>query len=246
MLPTVEQPGGEMMLGIPYLDKFRSRQLEGTPTPQTWNADNTLLSGLRLGLQETFAYLHSARPTLEQFERWILDKNGGTIEQERLDRINPALRGELDGERSRFAPVLTAGDLWMNTDQCGFNPPERSNYRFPGQGLHWDVSLELPVPFGTQALLYLTDTPPEQGAFQCVPGFHRMIEEWLTSLPPGVDPRSANFTGKTVPVAGQAGDLLVWHHALPHGASPNRGRLPRVVQYMNMRPSTWEYHPNWS
>jgi ectoine hydroxylase-related dioxygenase (phytanoyl-CoA dioxygenase family) len=30
-----------------------------------------------------------------------------------------------------------------------------------------------------------------------------------------------------------AGDLIIWHHALPHGSSPNTSTVPRVVQYIN-------------
>jgi ectoine hydroxylase-related dioxygenase (phytanoyl-CoA dioxygenase family) len=134
----------------------------------------------------------------------------------------------------------------MNTDQAGFNPPEREDWPFPGPHLHWDTSLDLPIPFGVQGILYLTDTPAEQGAFQCVPGFHRRIEDWVRSLPQGANPRDQDLTALgAVPIAGRAGDLIVWHHALPHGASPNRGVRPRVVQYLTMRPSQWGYAKQW-
>jgi hypothetical protein len=32
---------------------------------------------------------------------------------------------------------------------------------------------------------------------------------------------------------------------LPHGATPNRARLPRVVQYMNMFPNCHEVNAAW-
>lgn len=315
-----------MKLDIPHLKDFWTRKITGSSAEDsTWVADNTLLSGLQLGLQETNFYLFSQRPELDQFEQWILDKNGGCVEPERIARINAAISGDLQGPP--LEPVLTAddlafwhehgyvilhdavpqdscrtaaaaiyefigaspdnpdswyrtkvgrdiwvpllhhpafvtnrnsprihaayaqlwgrSDLWMNTDQSGFNPPERPRWPFGGQGLHWDVSLALPIPFGTQGILYLTDTPANQGAFRCVPGFHRKIETWLNGLPAGSDPRAQDFSTQAIPIAGRAGDLVIWHHALPHGASPNRGNHPRVVQYMNMRPSTWEHNPEW-
>lgn len=71
-----------------------------------------------------------------------------------------------------FAQLWGTADLWATTDRCGFNVPERPGAPFPGPHLHWDVSLHQPVPFGTQGILYLTDTPPEQGALTVVPGFH--------------------------------------------------------------------------
>ena len=88
-----------------------------------------------------------------------------------------------------FAQLWRNADLWATTDRVGFNAPEREGWRFPGPDLHWDVSVKTPIPFGTQGILYLTDTAPEQGAFTLVPGFHRWGEDWLKSLPPGADPR---------------------------------------------------------
>ena len=39
--------------------------------------------------------------------------------------------------------------------------------------------------------------------------------------------------------------LIIWHHALPHGSSPNHATQPRVVQYIKMTPSQWGYNPIW-
>jgi ectoine hydroxylase-related dioxygenase (phytanoyl-CoA dioxygenase family) len=134
----------------------------------------------------------------------------------------------------------------VNVDQAGFNPPERPDWSFPGPHLHWDVSLAQPIPFGVQGILYLTDTAADQGAFTCVPGFHRIIEDWLNALPAGTDPRAQDLRSLgPIPIAGRAGDLVIWHHALPHGASPNRSARPRVVQYLKLRPGTWEVRPDW-
>ncbi len=145
-----------------------------------------------------------------------------------------------------FAQLWRRQDLWMNVDVCGVNPPERPGHLFRGSPLHWDMTLSPPVRFGTQAILYLTDTTADQGAFSCVPGFHRRIEKWLQQLPPGADPRAHALSElRPIPIAGEAGDLIIWHHALPHGATPNRAQWPRVVQYLNMFPSQYEMNPKW-
>ena len=161
---------------------------------------------------------------------------------------HPALWANRNSPRIHraFAQLWGRDNLWVNVDQAGFNPPERPGWSFPGPHLHWDVSLAQPIPFGLQAILYLTDTDADQGAFTCIPGFHRTIEEWLNALPDGADPRAQDLRGFVpVPIAGRAGDLIIWHHALPHGASPNRSARPRVVQYMTLRPAQWEVQAKW-
>lgn len=145
-----------------------------------------------------------------------------------------------------FAQLWGTTDLWVSADRVGFNVPERPGWMFRGPDLHWDVSLARPIPFGTQGILYLTDTPPEQGAFTCVPGFNKRIDTWLDSLPPCTDPRTQDLHALgSKPIAGKAGDLVIWEHKLPHGSRPNRGANPRMVQYINMAPLNFEQRDEW-
>lgn len=323
-------------LGILHVKRLWSRTLakrlnhvREAISPEDWLKDNTLICGLGLSLRETMQYLYDTQPSLDQFEHWILEMNGGAIEGNLVERLNQALAGELKTgpapkapdlvftsdeiafweengyivlhdavpeencratmeaicrflkmdlaasdtwyngaqghsiwipllhhpalEANRrsprihkaFAQLWGRTDLWVTTDQSGMNPPERDGWKFPGPDLHWDVSLALPIPFGTQGVLYLADTAADQGAFSCVPGFHRKIEGWLKELPAHRDPRREDLRKDAIPIAGKTGDLVIWHHALPHGSSPNRANLPRFVQYVNMRPSYWERNPIW-
>jgi hypothetical protein len=150
---------------------------------------------------------------------------------------HPALEANRRSPRihKAFAQLWGTPDLWRTTDRVSFNVPERPGFMFQSPDLHWDTSLKPPVPLGIQGLLYLVDTPPEQGAFTLVPGFHRRLEAWLASLPPGANPRKQDLHALgSQPIAGRAGDLVLWHHALPHGASANRGARPRIVQYFRM------------
>lgn len=148
--------------------------------------------------------------------------------------------------RKVYEQLWNRTDLWLNTDRCGFNPPITESYAYQGFPLHWDVSLKQPIPFGLQGILYLTDTAENQGAFTLVPGFHRKIEGWLGSLPDGENPRNQDFYALGAkPIAAQAGDFIVWHHALPHGSSPNRGHSPRIVQYINYSPIDSEIKKEW-
>jgi len=149
--------------------------------------------------------------------------------------------------KKAFAQIWQTPDLWTTIDRAGFNPPEKEDiWQFPGPRLHWDMSLELPLYFGTQGVLYLNDVSAEQGAFTCVPGFHRKIESWLRNLPPNADPREQDLESLGAkPIAADAGDLIIWHQALPHGSSPNRARFPRLVQYINMFPNRRDDNDAW-
>ena len=94
---------------------------------------------------------------------------------------HPAFEANRRSQRlhKAFAQLWGTADLWATTDRVGFNVPERPGFKFRGPHLHWDCSVKTPIPFGTQGILYLTDTPPEQGAFTLVPGFQRWGADWL-------------------------------------------------------------------
>jgi ectoine hydroxylase-related dioxygenase (phytanoyl-CoA dioxygenase family) len=141
-----------------------------------------------------------------------------------------------------FSQVWDRRKLWVSHDRASISPPNRQS-QAPEHGLHWDMGdaglAQRPVPFGVQGILYLSDTPAEQGAFICVPGFHRRIDRWLDALPEGVNPRQQDLLAlgaERIPAA--AGDLIIWHTALPHTASVNRGTAPRVAQYITMGPAS--------
>jgi hypothetical protein len=135
--------------------------------------------------------------------------------------------------KKAFEQLWNRTDLIVTTDKCGFNPPETASFKYRGIGLHWDVSLARPIPFGTQGILYLTDTAANQGALTVVPGFQNNIENWLKDLPKNVNPREVDFSSfNPIPIAANAGDFIIWNHKLPHGSSPNKASLPRIVQYI--------------
>jgi len=319
-------------LGIEYLRTY----LEGALDPakaggREWDLDATLLAGLRLNVLETSRFVNEKRPALAEFEGWILERNGGAIEVEALDRLRRALAGEMVGSEvgslddvvglseadlahwdehgyvvlrgavseaqaeaaelaiyeflgmdredaeswyretlghsiwvsmlrhpafwanrrsprmvKAFAQLWGREDLWVTVDQGGLNPPERPGWEFPGPHLHWDTTLAEPHHLDVLGILYLADTEEEQGAFSCVPGFHKTLKGWLDGLPEGVEPRSeALRTLRMRPIAGQRGDMVLWHTSLPHGSSPNRGTRPRVAQYISMRPTRWLHNTEW-
>lgn len=186
---------------------------------------------ISLGDPATWYQSHPARQGImvQLFQHPALEKN----------RQSPKIR-------AAFEQLWNRKDLWLNTDRVGFNPPETNQWKFPGPDLHWDVSLQLPIPFGLQGILYLSDTQANQGAFTLVPGFHKRVESWLNSLPANTNPRTENLHALgSLPVAAKAGDFIIWHQALPHGSSCNTSALPRIVQYINYVPLDAEVQEKW-
>ena len=228
------------------------------------DASEPVLSADDLAFWDGHGYvvLHDAVPadTREAATQAILDHLGARLDEPeswyRHDRRSimvqyfqhPAFDANRRSPRPHkaFAQLWGTADLWVSTDRVGFNVPERPGWKFQGPDLHWDVSLHQPMPLGMHGILYLIDTAADQGAFTLVPGFHRRVGAWLARLPAGADPRTEDMHALgSKPIAGRAGDLVIWHDALPHGASPNRGRMPRIVQYIRMYPTRQEFSEIW-
>jgi hypothetical protein len=85
-----------------------------------------------------------------------------------------------------FVDILGEERLWVSIDRASFKPPRHRRhpeYDFKGF-IHWDGD---PAVLSTlrvlvlQGVLCLTDTDERMGGFQCVPGHHRRLEEWLAS-----------------------------------------------------------------
>jgi hypothetical protein len=145
-----------------------------------------------------------------------------------------------------FAQLLGTTDLWLQNDRMSLNPPLRPDRSAPGLGhrLHWDVSLAPPVPLGIQGIMYLTDTSPDQGALELVPGFHHRVDAWVAAQGEA-NPREVDLSDQAITIGAGAGDLVLWHQALPHGASPNRAHRPRLAHYLTMYTPDQVVHDEW-
>lgn len=148
--------------------------------------------------------------------------------------------------KKAFEQLYNSTNLYKTIDKVSFNPPETDQFSFMGSGLHWDVSLKQPIALELQGLLYLTDCDATGGAFHCVPGFHTKISDWMNQLAPDENARAkAPQTLTSIPVPGKAGDFVIWHAALPHCATPNKGEYPRMVQYLKYLPVDFKEETEW-
>ncbi|BDX08466.1 hypothetical protein MACH26_39870 [Planctobacterium marinum] len=174
------------------------------------------------------------RTSLQTPDSWHRAYGGPFFRQEydipELDVARQSIKA-----RQAFQQVWQREHLITTRDTYSLNFPETARHYFQGTKLHLDVDFHLPLHFKTQGIVYLNDVAAEQGALTLCTGFHLQYAQWLSSLPKAFNPNDSDFTQfKPKPIAAEAGDLIIWHHWLPHGASPNHHHLPRVAQYLDM------------
>ncbi|CAN5779953.1 DUF1479 family protein [soil metagenome] len=141
-----------------------------------------------------------------------------------------------------FCQLWGTDKLWVSLDRASMKPPvdsTRPDWQWPSF-MHWDFDLtgEMPVQFGVQGVLCLSDTTEDQGGFHCIPGMHREVIEWSKTPAEQRDPKVLPFERDRVrAIAAKAGDMILWHRALPHGSGINRTDRPRLAQYILAAPA---------
>ena len=60
--------------------------------------DQMVLDGLGVDRDAAVDYLKSSMPTYPQFEQWVVDQNGGSIDQSVVDASNAAITGYEHGD----------------------------------------------------------------------------------------------------------------------------------------------------
>jgi hypothetical protein len=132
-----------------------------------------------------------------------------------------------------FADIWGDEKLQCSVDRVNFKPPRHPDHPdWDHKGFrHWDADTSnLPLRFGVQGVLFLTDTASDQGSFQCMPGEHKHLLDEENPYVPELD------DDKFVQIEGAAGDLLIWNRALAHGNGHNTSDRPRLAQYISMSP----------
>ncbi|MDE9433226.1 phytanoyl-CoA dioxygenase family protein [Xenorhabdus bovienii] len=140
---------------------------------------------------------------------------------------------------SVYERIFGIKELLVSIDRVNMNPPVNDDWKYEGF-IHWDIDVsKRPLESKIQGLLSLTDDDGNSGGFQCVPGFHKVIYEWLSKQPEGYNSRFPDTTGmKIVSIPLKSGDYVIFHGALPHGNKPNISDKPRLAQYFCCFPRT--------
>ncbi|HTO58444.1 MAG TPA: phytanoyl-CoA dioxygenase family protein [Pseudomonadales bacterium] len=137
-----------------------------------------------------------------------------------------------------FSALHGDDKLWVTFDRGSFKVP--SSYHESGfrmDAVHWDSDPRTIENLTVQALVYLTDTPPQQGAFAMVPELYATLDEWLAAGRTDAEARRPDVSNyPLVPLGGAQGSVVVWHRRMPHTSLANNSDRPRLVQYVTMNP----------
>ncbi len=144
-----------------------------------------------------------------------------------------------------FAALLEVRDLAVTIDRVGMKLPQNlAHPEYDHKGFtHWDVDTSsLPIGFGVQGVLCLSDTDATMGGFQCIPGFHRDLEAWIAEQPADRNIFAPDLSRlpdgmKVTPIPARQGDLIIWNNLLAHGNGHNVSDRPRYSQYISMFPA---------
>jgi len=139
-----------------------------------------------------------------------------------------------------FVDIWGTEKLWVTIDRANLNFPIRPGFEYKGF-IHWDYDPDT-KPQNVQGVLALADQQDENmGGFQCIPWLYKNYDSWKLTQPENRDRFKPDITGlenkiKKVPM--EAGDLLIFNSAEPHGIRPNRSvDKVRIAQYISMMPA---------
>lgn len=115
LIPTISS-GVAGPLGVLHLPRFWSKVLmdakgvlnDDYPACGA-GFDQMVLDGLGLDKDATLSYIQDNLPTYPQFEAWVLDQSGGSLDQEAVDNLNSAIQGYNHDDDTRTSILGASG-----------------------------------------------------------------------------------------------------------------------------------------
>lgn len=116
MIPTISS-GVAGTLGVLHLPRFWSKVLmdakgvlhEDYPACGM-GYDQMVLDALGLDKETTLAYIADSSPTYPQFEAWVLEQSGGSLDADTVAKLNAAIEGYNHDDDTRKG-ILDANGL---------------------------------------------------------------------------------------------------------------------------------------
>ena len=114
MIPTISS-GVSGPLGVLHLPRFWSKVLMDSKgvLHEDYPAcgggfDQMVLDGLGLDKEATLAYIAGNSPTYPQFEAWVLEQSGGSLNQNAVAELNAAITGYNHDDETRGSILGTS------------------------------------------------------------------------------------------------------------------------------------------
>jgi hypothetical protein len=115
LVPTISS-GVSGSLGVLHLPRFWSKVLmdakgvlhEDYPACGT-GYDQMVLDALKLDKDATLAYISDNSPTYPQFETWILEQSGGSLDADAVAELNAAIKGYEHDDDTRTSVLGASG-----------------------------------------------------------------------------------------------------------------------------------------
>jgi len=115
MIPTISS-GVKGPLGVLHLPRFWSKVLMDSKgvLHQDYPAcgsgyDQMVLDGLGLDKDATLAYIRDNSPTYPQFEAWVLEQKGGSLDADAVAELNAAIEGYNHDDDTRKSILGASG-----------------------------------------------------------------------------------------------------------------------------------------
>jgi hypothetical protein len=115
LVPTISS-GVAGSLGVLHLPRFWSKVLmdakgvlhEDYPACGT-GYDQMVLDALKLDKDATLAYISDNSPTYPQFETWVLEQSGGSLDADAVAELNAAIEGYNHDDDTRTSILGASG-----------------------------------------------------------------------------------------------------------------------------------------
>jgi len=159
---------------------------------------------------------------------------------------------------SKYRTPFHKPGLHLDVDPRAYNDPKYEKlvrdylngikFESPRDLIHENNARNVSMGVQLQGVMNLFDNNEEDGGFHFSPGGHKKLREWYERREGTLDQAKANgryyFTRmdhefqKTCRIPCQAGTLIIFDAALPHGTKPNYSYKQRMIQFMRYMPKS--------
>lgn len=97
-----------------------------------------------------------------------------------------------------------------------------------------------------QGIINILNNGPNDGGFQCVPGFHLQFDKWCENSKPDMEigrydfnanyANDMQYVSTPTKISLPRGAIILWDQRMAHGSVPNNSSRPRVCQFFKVYP----------